>query len=209
MSNRDRPILYEVFGSEGRRRGWRAPLASGDSARGAGRRPAGKELRVSYELAATIGVLAVVLGGTLYYFGWVRGSDPAVDASLAARSVVPVPGAGEASPVGVSSAPSPASRPESCYAVRVFTSSYRSGASDEQIRKQVAPALAVRDLLVSKGHQDARTVLHRNRREVVVYVGRADKASALDGLAQRIRRLTMDGKKQFKTAYVTRITVKR
>ena len=213
MAKRNRPILYEVFGSQTRAKGEGSGSLGKGAKKPARRRGAtrlvGKELRVSYELAAVFGLLTVVLGGTLYYFGWVRGNDPGSEASLASRA----PSERTASPVADSApltGPEDAQRvprKETCYAVRVFTASYASDASKDQVREQTRRAIAVQDFLISKGYADARATRHARSREVRVYVGRADTASALDSTTRQIRRVTLDGKRQFKTAYPTRITV--
>lgn len=216
MAKRNRPILYEVFGSQTRVKRWGAPPKKRPAKKPARRkgsmRGAVKELRVSYELAAVIGLLTVVLGGTLYYFGWVRGNDPRSDADptlQATSSRTELNGGRDTPPpTGRREKPKVATQ-ETYYAVRVFTVSYAEGATREQIQERAKRALAVKDFLVSKGYTDARAIRYAGSRSVVVYVGRADTASALDGKARKIGQLRLDGKKQFSSAYPTKITVRK
>jgi hypothetical protein len=215
MAKRNRPILYEVFGSQTRVKGRGSTPRGQASKKPAERRDAirgsAKELRVSYELAAVIGLLTVVLGGTLYYFGWVRGNDPGSDATLSSQAVSgrkESPAGGAGSSTGSRDAQQVA-RVETYYTVRVFTASYASGATREQIGREKKRAEAVKVFLSSRGYKDVRAIPHPKTRSVVVYVGRVDSKSALESVTRQIRRLTLGGKKQFKDAYATRITIRR
>jgi len=218
MSRRKRPILYEVFGGEKQMKG---------SARGASKRERTrahkaaksrwswgasltKEIRVSYELAAVIGLLTVVLGGTLYYFGWVRGSDGDPEMSLAHES--PTLSGGSARPSRGTPGPKPTpgkSSTESFHAVRVWTASWKSGASATEIQSKGKLAQAVAAFLENRGFPNARALKYPRARRFRVYIGKARKSSALSSLVQRVRRVSFEGARQFKSAYVEKITVKK
>lgn len=215
MARRNRPILYEVFGSEQRIKGTRnqAPRAKRKTGRKGARTVASltKEIRVSYELAAVIALLAVVLGGTLYYFGWVRGNDPDPETlSLASQS--------SSSPAGEGSRPNegprvrppgPKAQTETFYSVRVWTACYDPDAPASKRKYKEDLARAVKARLVERNLPDVRAAVFPGRGEIRVYVGRASTKSALEPVRELVACVSYKGKREFKDAYVEETTVKK
>jgi len=216
MAKRDRPILYEVFDNSGRLR------VPSNPARPAGGQRAGRgrnalrgglgELRVSYELASVIALLAVVLGGTLYYFGWVRGQDPDAEVRLAAD--VPSAGGsggGDKRSAGLSGNGA-GTRTENYWAVRVETiATWRDGTQESEIRKYEDHALVIRNFLVSRGFGDVQVIRHDNpgsRSYVAVYVGRARAKAELRSLRERLKRVKRGDRKPFDDAFIYELRVR-
>ncbi|MAG56004.1 MAG: hypothetical protein CMJ83_06915 [Planctomycetes bacterium] len=213
MAKRNRPIMYEVFGSQTRMRGLDGP-PSGKTARsrplhrGRVRRAMG-ELRISYELAATIGLLVVVLSGTLYYFGWVRGQDPADEVTLMAGGET---GNGrEAGP-----APTPPRDPgtmpatETYWSVRVITTgTWTKVHSEAKILDAIDRAFDTKDFLDSRHFEDVHVVRYDNKKKrsyVAVYVGRSESDASLKPLLARLKRLRWRKKTPFASAFVVQLS---
>jgi hypothetical protein len=226
MGKKKRPILYEVFGAEGdlRRRALQAsserriredwvgpertrqkkkktrPPKAPEPIPGS-RARSSREMRVTYELAAVFGLLVAVLGGTLYYFGWVRGNVTAPDATLAAlapgqKDATPGPGAQESG----GDVREPWNWEEGgFFTIQAITYDAADGSKAKETTRR----------LLAAGFNPATPGWVNGGRQIVVYVGQGRTAADLEGDLHRVRRMQLDGRTPFASAYTWQLPRKK
>ena len=211
---RHRPILYEVFGSQGnvkrldglsarplktpkvRKRASPSPLASMLKApkMGRGRKRDSKllqELRISYQLMAVLAVVAVVLGGTLYYFAYVRGkaSGPSGRLSAAVPSAngpeVPGNGGGAAEPSWA-------------------TTGYHTVVACTLARDQEDAVFRAWDHLEAEGFDDVHALAMSG--QLRLCLGHSADKGPLKAVMTRVQRVLYEGRRDFAKAYVAWIS---
>jgi hypothetical protein len=225
MGKKKRPILYEVFGAEGdlRRRAlqasserriredWVGPERTRQKKKTrppkapqpipGSRARSSREMRVTYELAAVFGLLVAVLGGTLYYFGWVRGNVTAPDATLAALA----PGREDAAPrSGAQESGGDARKPWDWKEGGFFTiQAITYGAADREKAKETALRL------LDAGFNRVTPGWVNGGRQIVVYVGQGRTPADLEGDLHRVRRMQLDGRTPFASAFTWKLPPKK